>query len=342
MRDLLSWNISLGRWFGVPVRLHVFFVLFALVAAHLATGDPAQQWGALAGAGLGLLFLSVLWHECAHCLAAWRLGARIQSVLLWPAGGLTPVHAPLEPEDELVVSASGPISNLLVCLLLLPALWLARSQFDGGLQFARLIHPLAPPVGAGPLRAVDLLPLAFWVNWLLLLVNLLPVQCLDGGRVLRAILWTQTDVRTAGICVANAARVAAFLLLPLALYLHRDYPFSTLPISLLAVFLFFSGRQELERLRDAEELAWETHDEALDGGGAPDRSGGSLGAVLRQWWKRRAQERAQRAVERAAAEERLADELLARLHEHGPAALSPADRAVLDRVSARYRSRQQR
>lgn len=340
MRDLLSWNISLGRWFGVPVRLHVFFVLFALVAAHLATGDASQQWGALAAAGLGLLFVSVVWHEFAHCLAAWRLGARIQGVLLWPAGGLTPVHAPLEPEDELVVSASGPISNLLVCLLLLPALWLARSEFDGGLQFSRLIHPLAPPVGAGPLRAVDLLPLAFWINWLLLLVNLLPAQCLDGGRVLRAILWTQTDVRTAGIWVASAARVAAFLLLPVALYLHHDYPFSTLPISLLAVFLFFSGRQELERLRDAEDHAWEAGDEAALAAG--ERSGGSLWAVLKQWWRRRALEREQRAVERAAAEERLADELLARLYEHGPSALSPADRAVLDRVSARYRSRQQR
>ena len=57
MRDLLTWNISLGRWAGVQVRLHVFFVLFAVVALHLASQAPDPQpalWrGSLPGTALG-------------------------------------------------------------------------------------------------------------------------------------------------------------------------------------------------------------------------------------------------------------------------------------------------
>src|SRR4051794_41961692 len=100
------WSLSLGRWWGVAVYLHVFFVLFALVGLAVTLRDPG-----LLGAGLmmvAILFVSVTLHEVGHSLAALRVGGKVDAIVLGPVGGLISPRVPDEPEIHLFVALAGP------------------------------------------------------------------------------------------------------------------------------------------------------------------------------------------------------------------------------------------
>jgi Zn-dependent protease len=344
MRDLLSWNISLGRWHGVHVRLHVFFVLFAVVALHLATRTPNHPLLWLTLTGLGLLLASVLAHEFGHCLAAWRLGGGADQILIWPFGGLISASAPHEPYNELAIAVAGPFVNLATCLLIAPLLMILFHQ-----PLLPLLNPLAPPLGEDVLLSWQTgLAWAFWINWLLVLVNLLPAYPLDGGRVLRALLWATTrhSYRESAVLTARVAKLTALALWVAAWIVNdsAEYSFAALPLVLTGVFLFFGARQETDRLSEHES------DEAMLGYDfsqgytslektlAPPRK--QRPGPVKKWLADKRAARLLRQQQLEADEERRVDEILARMHERGPHTLSEEDRALLDRVSARYRNRQ--
>lgn len=338
MRDLLSWNLSLGRWAGVQIRLHVFFVLFGMVAllAGPGGGNHKLLWET---AGVLAIFLcSVLAHEIGHCLAAWRVSGAVDQIVLWPLGGLTQVNPSHDPQSEFVTAIAGPLVNLLLCLAALPPLVLEQSNFAG------LLNPLAPPVSAAGLTWLNACEWLFWTNWLLMLVNCLPALPFDGGRVLRSLLWAHHDIRQGVWLAARMAQVTAVGLWVLAALIHRsgEYSFAALPFALVGVLLFFSGRQDIERLYDAES------DDALFG---YDFSQGytslektiptrrSPTSPVRRWLDVRRARRVERQRLVEADEERRADDVLARLHELGMESLSDEERALLNRVSARLRNR---
>ncbi|HVX62739.1 MAG TPA: site-2 protease family protein [Pirellulales bacterium] len=343
MRDLLTWNISLGRWAGVQVRLHVFFVLFAVVALHLASKAPTPQPLYGAAACLGLLLASVLAHEAGHCFLARRLGGHADQIVIWPFGGLVNVNVPHEPQNELAVALAGPLVNLAVCLVTAPWLLIVYRE-----PMLPLLNPLTPPIGEEAVLSWQAgLMWAFWINWLLALVNLLPAYPLDGGRVLRSLLWATTRYSFRD-SAAVAARVAKFtaLALWLAAWLVNgdpEYAFAALPLALIGVLLFFGARQETERLSEQEtEDAFFGYDfsqgyTSLEKTLAPPRS--PRPGMFKKWLAERRAARLLRQQQLEAEEERRVDDVLARLHESGPHSLSDDDRALLDRVSARYRNR---
>src|SRR6185295_11249338 len=113
MRDLLSWNLYLGRWFGVQLRLHVFFLLFLVLAVPTRTNDPTAAVGWYGLTAFGLLLASTLLHEIGHCLAARNLGCAPEQIMLWPLGGLVAVCPAQDPQREWMTALAGPISNLL-------------------------------------------------------------------------------------------------------------------------------------------------------------------------------------------------------------------------------------
>ncbi len=346
MRDLLSWNLFLGRWAGVQVRLHVFFVLFAVVALQLASqsSEPRQLYGALAC--LGLLLASVFVHEIAHCVAARRMGGSADQIVIWPFGGLVNAHVPHEPQNELTVALAGPLANLAVCLLIAPLLLIVYSS----VPLLQLLNPLAPPTGqAADLNWQAMLMWAFWINWLLVLVNMLPAYPLDGGRVLRSLLWVTTKYSFRESAIATA-RVAKFTALGLwigawAANNNSEFSFVALPLALMGFFLFFGARQEMDRLSEQEaEDAFFGYDfsqgyTSLEKTLAPPRR--QRPGMFKKWMAERRANRRLRKQQLEADEERRVDDVLARLHECGPHALTEEDRALLDRVSARYRNRLQ-
>ncbi|HEX3252240.1 MAG TPA: site-2 protease family protein [Pyrinomonadaceae bacterium] len=200
--DLYKRQITVAHIFGIPVRFdYRWFIVFLLsvwlIAGNLARGgmwvsqvqlmpvSTTAAWILGVVTTLGL-FLSVLGHELSHALMGRAEGIEIDEIVLHPFGGLARLrNEPDSPRAEFRIAIAGPAASFLFAaisfLLMLPAM-MANYPAVGGVLFL---------LGAG--------------NLLLAIFNLFPGYPLDGGRVLRAILWRRTGdikeaTRLAGIC----------------------------------------------------------------------------------------------------------------------------------------------
>jgi len=349
MHDHASWSLGFGRWGGVHVRVHMLFFLFAAFTCYLswregqAAGAPKVDQ--LAVYGLIVLLVSVLLHDAGHLWAARRLGGRMEQLVLAPWGGVNTVRGIADPGAELLAHLAGPGAHVAVCLLSAPLLVGASENLLG------LLNPLAPEQLTVGTTAVKLVKLAFWLNWTLLLVNLLPVFPFDGGGALRAAIlakWPDLERRGASWVVASLAKIAVIGAAVLIVVLPMDDSYGPVPMRfaliLLCIFLYFSAQHEERRAAaeeaDGEELSLHSELPANLSSLEHDIQDHADGSGPLQRWRERRRElklRRQQALE--AEEERSVDDILERLHQHGMQALSPEDRALLDRVSARYRSR---
>jgi Zn-dependent protease/predicted transcriptional regulator len=179
-----SSGVPVARVFGIEIRIHVSWVVILAiimvgVGYQLSTSEPdwpdALRWGVAAVVAV-MFLVSVLAHELAHALVARRQGMGGSSVTLLFFGGATTTGTePRRPIDEAVVAAAGPIASGLVTAAFL-GIFLVTTQLDG---------PVADATSQVALVLAAL-------NALLALLNLVPVFPLDGGRVLRAALWSAT------------------------------------------------------------------------------------------------------------------------------------------------------
>jgi Zn-dependent protease/predicted transcriptional regulator len=181
---------------GIDIKVHwSWAIILALVTFQLAVGYfPLQMPGentvvywVLGLIAALLLFVSVLLHELSHSFMALARGLKVRDIVLFIFGGVSNIEQ--EPEsarDEFLVTVVGPLSSLVLAAIFF------------GLE--QLVSPPVRRVGAG--AAAVLQYLAF-INLLLGLFNLIPGFPLDGGRVLRSIVWAitrnlQTATRVAG------------------------------------------------------------------------------------------------------------------------------------------------
>src|SRR6185369_8768093 len=164
-------SIRLFRLAGIDVFLHWSWVLVALYQIQRrAKGYPSVLWPAMEYLAL---FGIVLMHEFGHALACRSVGGQANQIVLWPLGGVAYVAPPPRPGATLWSIAAGPLVNV----VLLPILTVLRvlSRSLGWAESMPDAHAL--------LRAVWL------INLVLLLFNLLPIYPLDGGQILRSLLW---------------------------------------------------------------------------------------------------------------------------------------------------------
>ena len=119
------------------------------------------------------LFLIVLLHEFGHSLACRQVGGQANQIVLWPLGGVAFVNPPPRPGATLWSIAAGPLVN--VALLPVLFLLLSFSRSLGWAQSMPDLHAL--------LRSV------FYIDLVLLIFNMLPIYPLDGGQILRSLLW---------------------------------------------------------------------------------------------------------------------------------------------------------
>ena len=170
----------LGRVFGIPIYAHyswlpVFpFYAWAIASGLLpreAPGLSIIQYWALGLLTTMLLFVSVLVHELAHATMARAEGLGTGNITLYMFGGLASLNGqPAQPSSEFKIAVVGPAASFVV-----------------GTIFFLVIPPL---VGGTTHRAIgQVLRHLGLVNWFLAGFNILPGLPLDGGRVLRAILW---------------------------------------------------------------------------------------------------------------------------------------------------------
>jgi Zn-dependent protease len=336
------WSLSLGRWWGARVYLHIFFILFALLPLTFTFTDPDLMWSGLLA--VGILLVSVALHELAHALAALRVGGRVDAIVLGPVGGLMSPRVPDEPEVHLFVALAGPIVHLLLAVIAAGVLALV-----GSTEHVGLLNPLATPRdliepgGMGQIAA----KLALWLNWILMLLNLLPVYPFDGGPILRAMLWPAFGRRTARAVTARVAMVAAVLLcaaslLTLANELPSSFPM-WIPLVTLGVFVFFSARQDLAAA-DSQDWAdthagYQVNSDGLDLLDTMWLSEDEEEGVLVEHHQRPQPEQYDGSQD--ASEDARVDDILARLYDSSWDALSAEEIAVLQRASQRYRRRRQ-
>ncbi len=181
MFGLRNWRI--GSLFGIPLEINVTWLLvFALVAATLAfsyfptvaPGMPLQVYILLGAVTAVLFFASVVAHEFSHSLVAKAQGAHIARITLFIFGGVSEMEEePSGPGHEFVMAIAGPGMSILLAAVF----WLAFVA----LQSVR-----------GPNAIAQVLQYLAAINLLLGVFNLLPGFPMDGGRVLRSILWAIT------------------------------------------------------------------------------------------------------------------------------------------------------
>jgi Zn-dependent protease len=174
-RAMRGWSFPVGRFFGVEVRIHAFFLL--LLAMAIGLGSLA---GSSTGRGLTLwllLLFAVAVREVARSLAAAWFDLDLRGILLLPTGGLSTYATPeatqraAEPAIERRMAVVGPLANIGFGLLLASVV-LASTPGINLMQ-----RPWISP--SHLLRAM------VWLNLLLGAINLLPAFPLDGGRVFR-------------------------------------------------------------------------------------------------------------------------------------------------------------
>jgi Zn-dependent protease len=341
MSDTSIWSLQIGRWRGLHVRVHAALIIVAIFALVLSTSQPqfSDPWlGVLAAA---ILLVSVLAHELGHYGAAVCVGGSAEQIVLGPLGGLRYPDVPRESQPELITALAGPLVNLAVLLALLPMIVVSK------LGVPTLVNPVAPEGLADGTWWQIALKLTFWINWVVLVANLLPAYPFDGGRMLRTLLWPSLDFRTAGLVVVRTSRLTALALVVFA-WLLRDLPSAAVlptwvPLALVATLIYFSAQQEAMRLEHAE---WDEELLSYDfsqgytslerAAEPPQRPAGSF----KRWLDGRREDRRRRQQWLEQEEERQVDDILLRLHESGMAGLSAKERDLLQRVSARYRNRQ--
>src|SRR6185369_9042305 len=182
-------QITVARIYGIPVRIdYRWFIVFGLsvwlIAINLSRGgmwvgqvkllpvDITAAWILAIVATLGL-FLSVFGHELSHALMGRAEGIDIEEIVLHPFGGLARLRTqPQNPKAEFRIAVAGPAASFIFSLVSFAGMMLtAALHFNFGTAFFFFL-------GAG--------------NLLLAIFNLFPGYPLDGGRVLRAIIWKRT------------------------------------------------------------------------------------------------------------------------------------------------------
>jgi Zn-dependent protease/predicted transcriptional regulator len=206
-------GLRIGRLFGINLYIDwSWFLIFLLITWNLATefGQLHPAWGpglawSLAIIASLLFFASVLAHELAHSIVAQAQGIPVRNITLFLFGGVANIQQePRSPGAEFVMAIVGPITSIAIGVICLLA---------GGLFVSapmEIANPELAFVALNPLTT-----LLLWlgsINLLLGIFNLLPGFPLDGGRVLRAILWAATgSFRTATRWAAGVGQVVAWL-----------------------------------------------------------------------------------------------------------------------------------
>jgi len=216
---------------GIAVYVHWSWFLVAVLAIQYRTREySAMQWNLLEYLSL---FLLVLMHEFGHQLACRQVGGKTHDIVLWPLGGVAYVSPPQRPGAQLWSIAAGPLVNV----ILLPVL------FGLVLLNSRLGWADAHP------DAHALLQTVWYINIALLVFNLLPVYPLDGGQILRSLLWFVFGRANSLLIASIVGFVGVAGLLGLAIWLQSIWT------GVIAVFVLMNCWRGLVQARVLARVA---------------------------------------------------------------------------------------
>jgi len=255
--EIFKRQILVARVYGIPVRIdYRWFIVFAMSVALIAANVrkyPLQlgkltipPTGDLLAWTLGIvttlgLFLSVFGHELSHALMGRAEGIDIEEIVLHPFGGLARLRTqPQNPKAEFRIAVAGPAASFIFSLVSFAGMMLtAALHFNFGTAFFFFL-------GAG--------------NLLLAIFNLFPGYPLDGGRVLRAIIWQRSgNIREATRIAGFCGQLMSLVLIAFGIYMavaptFRAY-FMGLWSVLVGVFLLSAANSVVRSTRDSVTVA---------------------------------------------------------------------------------------
>jgi Zn-dependent protease/predicted transcriptional regulator len=205
-------QVKLGRIAGIAIGLHYswFIIAFLIVlslADHFHTVTPEWSktvvWSAAIVTGV-LFFVALLLHELAHSLVAKARGMRVRAITLFALGGVSQIESETpDAKSEFWMAIAGPLTSAVLGV--------------GFLGIARLGG--WPPGGEPKAPVVAVLLWLGYINIMLAIFNMIPGYPLDGGRVLRAVIWWIThDADRATRLASQFGQGVAFIFILLGLY----------------------------------------------------------------------------------------------------------------------------
>ena len=189
------WSLHLTTIRGIPIRIHVSFLLLMLVLGWQSFSSSGLQVALIEQVLVLAVFGCVALHELGHATTAIRYGVPMSGITLYPFGGVARMaRRPTQGMVEVLIASAGPAVNLAIA----------------GALFVISTGAVVAPGDAFPLRMLSVL---FWANLILAGFNLLPAFPLDGGRILRGLLTMRIGWARATVWAASVGQVAAVLLI---------------------------------------------------------------------------------------------------------------------------------
>lgn len=207
-------GFHIGKWFGIDIEVDWSWVfIFVLMTLNLRSAfsvwhpdwPPAECFGVAAVASV-LFFGCILLHELAHSLVARRFGLRVRSITLFLFGGVSNIERePRSAGAEFLTAIVGPLTSIaLGGVFIVIAAAIASHSVESANDVERVIARLGP----GATLVAWLGPVNLGIG----IFNLVPAFPLDGGRVLRSILWgASRDVRFATLASSAVGQAIAWL-----------------------------------------------------------------------------------------------------------------------------------
>jgi stage IV sporulation protein FB len=330
MNERLNWmfpSLYVRRVFSTDVRVSWWFVLVPLIVYP-------RHGLELTLAFTGLLFLSVLLHEFAHVFVARWTGGVADEIQLSPVGGIAPIRPGQGAFAIALTAAAGPLLNLFVCLCLFPAWYAPQALWN-------CLNPFVMPVDRLHAENLwrDFALILFLVNWMLLLINLLPVTPLDGGHILRSVLSTNIHPELVNRTALQIGLVVSIMFLITGAIVDMSQ------IVLIGTFILMTNVVQLlqEELGEAMDDSGFGYDfsasyESVEATNPTATRQVSM-SLLQRWRESRRLRREQlERIRRMEAEQQL-DFLLAKVHETGLQSLSEEEQKRLRSCSELLRTR---
>src|SRR6266480_962222 len=231
MTPTRSGSFHLFRFAGIDLYLHwSWFVVGVFEIQNRASRYSSLTWNVLEYLAL---FAIVLLHEFGHALACCQVGGQANQIVLWPLGGVAYVSPPQRPGATLWSIAAGPLVNVALAPILTLLVVLGRSSGWAD----------AMPDAYKFLRAV------WFLNFGLLIFNLLPIYPLDGGQILRSLLWFVLGRARSLLVAVSIGFIGVAGLIALALWIHSAW------FVVLSFFILMNCWGGLKQARALSRLA---------------------------------------------------------------------------------------
>jgi Zn-dependent protease/CBS domain-containing protein len=231
VEDLMKTSIQIGKIMGIPIRLHITFLLILPVFAWIFASSDAEFNGfsdvqpellrySLGMAASVLLFTCVLLHELGHSYVAKKNGSEINSITLFLFGGVSSMEEiPKDPKTELKMAVAGPAVSLIIGSALISIHAILKESLVQDLSYMRLVWLIG------------------YINIVLCIFNLIPAFPMDGGRVLRAWLAGRMPYIKATKAAAGIGKMFAIFMGIFGIYY-------SIWLTLIAFFIYIGASEE--------------------------------------------------------------------------------------------------